>query len=58
MPARKRSGHKVPDARVEAGVNWHQATATLKEKEVETPGLIDGFLKRVDDQIYKKQLSM
>jgi len=46
------------DHRVEAGLEWSDAAAPVKQKELETPGFLDVFLKRVDEQIAKKQLSM
>ena len=46
------------DPRVKVGLEWNGPTIPIREKEVESPGLIDGFLKRVDEEISKKQLSM
>ena len=46
------------DPRVQVGLEWNGPTVPIREKEVESPGLIDGFLKRVDEEISKKQVSM
>ena len=54
----RQSEYRDKDPKVNAGLQWNAPTASIRDKDVEAPGVIDGFLRRVDEEISRKQAAM
>lgn len=49
---------RVKDPSEYSGSDWGDVAAPIKAKAMDSPVLLEGFLKRVDEQISKKQQMM